>query len=283
MLSMRLLSGIVFFILFFVGLFAPHMQFLLVVLLAFGALMGVHEFIYFSREKPPRWLVRLTLVAALAMLVNAYWFHYEYTFIVISLAAVLALGIITFTDDPNPTDHASRAIMSLIYVAMPLSLIMAIWHTLSGKPDFDSPQHYIIFLVLVTWSSDIGAYFVGRAFGKHKLAPKISPGKTIEGLAGGVAMTLLVAVCMKLFWNNIDRIFPGPKGWFEVLGLAIAFSLIGPWGDLAESRMKRSTGVKDSGQTFTGHGGMLDIIDSLLFTTIVFYAYLKFFRDFSLF
>ncbi|MCE5228031.1 phosphatidate cytidylyltransferase [bacterium] len=278
MLSMRLLSGVVFFILFFVALFAPHMQFLMILLLAFGALMGVHEFIYLGREKPPKWLIWLTLASAVAMLVTAYFLHYEYMFIVIGMAAVLGLGIITFTQDANPGDLVSRSLASLIYVALPLSLLMAIWQTFRVR-GADSSEHYIIFLVLVTWSSDTGAYFIGRMFGRHKMCPGISPGKTWEGMAGGVAMTIGVAVLMKLFWNNIDRIF----SWPAVIALSLIFSLVAPWGDLAESRLKRGIGVKDSGQTFTGHGGMLDIIDSLLFTTIVFYAYLKLFRDFSLF
>jgi phosphatidate cytidylyltransferase len=76
---------------------------------------------------------------------------------------------------------------------------------------------------------------------------------------------------LKLCWDNFGRIFPS---WGEVLLLALVFSVLGPLGDLCESRFKRLSGVKDSGKTFTGHGGMLDIIDSLLFTTIFYYGYL---------
>ncbi len=273
MLSMRIISSAIFFVLFFVALFVPQMELLMLLLLALGAVAGIHEFMGFGRQRPERPLLALAMASGLALLVNAYWFHYQYAFLIIGVMSVLALAWATLPDRPLAAERVGLAVTSVIYVALPLSLIMAIWRR-GVIGEVDSPQHYIIFLVLVTWASDIGAFFVGRAFGRHKLAPTISPGKTVEGLLGGVASTLLVAIAMKLLWDNIDRIF----SWGEVLGLALVFSLAGPWGDLAESRLKRSAGIKDSGQTFTGHGGMLDIIDSLLFTTIIYYAYLRFFH-----
>ena len=280
MLSMRIVSGLVFFTLIFVGIFVPHMEFLLLLLLLFGTLMGIHEFLHFGIEKPVTFLLWLTLGAGALMLINA-WdtrYGYEYSFVIISLTTVIAMAYMTWTTYPNVMEQIASVAAALIYVALPLSLILAIWRQ-AVSAGTDSPQHYIIFLVLVTWASDIGAFFTGRFFGKHKLAPRISPGKTVEGFLGGIVFTLIVAAVMKLTWNNIGRIF----GWGEVLTLAFLFSIIAPWGDLAESRIKRSRGIKDSGRTFTGHGGMLDIIDSLLFTTIFYYAYLKFFRDFELF
>lgn len=272
MLSTRVISGVVFFILFFVALFARNMQWLMIVLMSFGTLMGVHEFLFMGRGRPPKWLVSFTFVSALAMLVNAYYFEYDYTLLILGLTIVIELGIVTFTTDPEPCDVVSRSITSLIYVALPLSLLLVMWHTLKQIPGShpESAEHYIIFLVALTWSSDSGAYFLGRMIGKHKMCPTISPGKTWEGMAGGVIMTFGVAALMKILWNNIDQIF----NWSQVLFLSAAIAVIAPIGDLAESRIKRSVGVKDSGRTFTGHGGMLDIIDSLLFTTIFFYIYL---------
>lgn len=271
-MTMRVTSGLIFTILFLVALFAPHMQWLMIVLMAFGTLMGMHEFMFMGSERPSAWLLALTFACGLAMLVNAYYWNFEYTILILGLAVVLELGIVTFTTDPSPGDVVSRSITSLIYVALPLSLLLAMWHALRVSPHPDSNEHYMIFLVAITWSSDSGALFMGRAIGRHKMCPSISPGKTWEGLAGGFLMCLTVAVLMKLFWNNIDRIFPS---WTELIGLTLAIAAIAPIGDLAESRLKRSMGVKDSGRTFTGHGGMLDIIDSLLFTTVFFYIYMK--------
>jgi len=112
----------------------------------------------------------------------------------------------------------------------------------------------LLWIFLVTWSTDIGAYFVGRAIGRRKLAPSISPGKTVEGLVGGMAAATLVGV-----------------GWVAATGLghllfvlAPLFALTAQGGDLFESWMKRRAGVKDSGTWLPGHGGVLDRLDGLV-------------------
>lgn len=115
--------------------------------------------------------------------------------------------------------------------------------------------HWVLFLFLVVAAADVGAYFAGRRFGRVKLAPKVSPGKTWEGLIGGLAMVALVGA--------------GGAWWFGVpasalIALALAVAGISVVGDLGISMLKRSAGLKDSGQLFPGHGGVLDRIDSLL-------------------
>jgi len=117
----------------------------------------------------------------------------------------------------------------------------------------------VMFGMLIVWITDSGAYIVGRAIGKHKLAPKISPNKTWEGSIGGsVVAVLVVPTLFSLF------------GWlpnynlFELLGIAILLSIAGQFGDLIESGFKRHYGVKDSGNILPGHGGILDRFDSML-------------------
>jgi phosphatidate cytidylyltransferase len=112
----------------------------------------------------------------------------------------------------------------------------------------------LIWMFLVTWATDIGAYFVGRAFGRRKLAPSISPGKTVEGLCGGVAAATLIGGAWVLG--------TGLSQW--LLPLASLFSLAAQGGDLFESWMKRRAGVKDSGAWLPGHGGALDRLDGLV-------------------
>ena len=112
----------------------------------------------------------------------------------------------------------------------------------------------LIWVFLVTWSTDIGAYFFGRAFGRAKLAPSISPGKTVAGLYGGVAAATLVAGAWALA-ANLER---------ALLILAPLFALAAQGGDLFESWMKRRAGVKDSGTWLPGHGGILDRLDGLV-------------------
>ena len=113
---------------------------------------------------------------------------------------------------------------------------------------------YLLILLLITVSADVGAYFAGRAFGRRKLAPLVSPGKTWEGVWGGVALVALVALVE-------SRWLPGPPGPFILISICVA--LLSVVGDLSESLFKRQAGLKDSGTLFPGHGGVLDRVDSL--------------------
>ena len=112
----------------------------------------------------------------------------------------------------------------------------------------------LIWIFLVTWATDIGAYFAGRAFGRRKLAPSISPGKTVEGLLGGVVAAAVIAGAWAV-WTDLGR---------PLLVLAPLFALAAQAGDLFESKMKRRAGVKDSGAWLPGHGGILDRLDGLV-------------------
>ncbi len=128
---------------------------------------------------------------------------------------------------------------------------------------------WVFILLAMTWMNDTFAYFFGHKFGKRKLAPMISPGKTVEGFLGG----FLGSACgFFLFWF----IFRRPVAIFHVVPLTLLVGIVGPVGDLCESLIKRSFQVKDSGNFIPGHGGMLDRIDALLFTAPVVYGYLHF-------
>jgi phosphatidate cytidylyltransferase len=118
----------------------------------------------------------------------------------------------------------------------------------------------LLFAFVLVWAADIGAYFTGQAFGKHKLAPQVSPGKTWEGLLGGLAWSLAVAGVAGVWLFELQ----GAAAWAPFLLLGAAVVLLSIVGDLGESLIKRQAGVKDSGTLLPGHGGMLDRIDSLL-------------------
>jgi CDP-diglyceride synthetase len=122
-------------------------------------------------------------------------------------------------------------------------------------------------LLASTFLADSGAYFVGRSLGKHKLAPRLSPGKTVEGLVGGILGGAVGSVVFWLIFHPVHPLWPMP-----FLGAVLAVT--GMLGDLSESMLKRAFGAKDASQLIPGHGGLLDRVDALLFNAPVLYAYL---------
>jgi phosphatidate cytidylyltransferase len=152
----------------------------------------------------------------------------------------------------------------VLYVGATLSTIVST-RLLSGG------ERFVIFLALVTWSGDTGAYYIGTLFGKHLLAPSISPKKTVEGALGGLALAESAAL--------VGQMWLVPEfSLIDTLALGFLLTVAGLLGDLWESAIKRRAGVKDSGSILPGHGGMLDRLDSLLFTAPAFYYYVTYFR-----
>lgn len=153
------------------------------------------------------------------------------------------------------------AVMAPLYCALPLALLIMV-------DRFPRGNLWIFFLLAVIFLGDTGAYYSGRLLGKHKLYPAVSPGKTWEGAIGALFTSLVAALVFFLF---IDLYPWGPA----VVGLTAALSIAGQIGDLAESVIKRTHGVKDSGGILPGHGGILDRIDGLLFSIPILYIYLS--------
>ncbi|HBU68930.1 MAG TPA: hypothetical protein DEE98_00935 [Elusimicrobia bacterium] len=132
---------------------------------------------------------------------------------------------------------------------------------------------FSLFLVLLIWTLDTGAYFVGRKFGRNRLSESISPKKTVEGAIGGVITAVVVGLICRLIF--LKHIFSIP----ETIIISVAISIVSQFSDLAESLIKRDAGLKDSSDLLPGHGGMLDRFDSFLFTAPLFYYYLVVFKN----
>jgi len=135
---------------------------------------------------------------------------------------------------------------------------------------FYQGREWVLFALIVTFASDSMAYFIGRAWGKHKMAPGISPKKTWEGAIGGLAGAVIAGVLLAMLLDL-------PLGYIGAILLALAASVFGQVGDLFESLYKRYTGIKDSGTWLPGHGGFLDRMDSVLFAGAVVYFYVIYF------
>jgi phosphatidate cytidylyltransferase len=129
----------------------------------------------------------------------------------------------------------------------------------------EANRHWLMFALLVNWVGDAGAYYVGKAFGRHKMAPRVSPQKSWEGAVASVATSVLIAGGYLMY-------FVAGIGAPRAIAFAAAANVAGQLGDLAESAMKRGAGVKDSGAILPGHGGFLDRVDSTLFSLPVVYA-----------
>ena len=132
-------------------------------------------------------------------------------------------------------------------------------------------HYYLLYFIVVTKFSDCGAYVVGSLIGKHKMIPRISPGKTWEGFAGAILGSALTSLVFVHFFR--DKMFGMNYVHAIILGVVLGFAAV--VGDLIESLFKREAGVKDSGRFFPGIGGILDLLDSLLFNAPIMYLYLR--------
>ena len=185
------------------------------------------------------------------------------------LGGAFALGLTALSVSTSSTYRWKDPLLALfgvLYVGIPLSTVVSVRNLPSGA-------FLVLFLAVVTWASDSAAYYAGTLWGKHPLMPSISPKKSYEGLLGGLIGAIAAALLAQLW-------FASTLSWTDAVALGILLTLTGLVGDLFESAIKRRAGVKDSGGILPGHGGMLDRIDSLLFTAPTFYYYVVYVRGF---
>ncbi|HEX5432979.1 MAG TPA: phosphatidate cytidylyltransferase, partial [Candidatus Angelobacter sp.] len=208
-------------------------------------------------------------------------------FVLIALSPI-AFGIPLVLRKDMKLGIASTAtsLMGAFYVGVSLSCL--VWLRT------EATNFLIIFILFSVWSGDIAAYYVGRSMGRHKLAPVVSPNKSWEGALASIAASVVVAIFVfhyawqisGLFsrpWLNAHWVFPPSANlpflivpWAQVIILGAATNIAAQFGDLFESALKRSAGIKDSGTLLPGHGGILDRIDALLFAIPVVWYYAVF-------
>ena len=192
---------------------------------------------------------------------------------VIFFGAVLFF-LMRFNDISNAMVKIASEFFGLLYIAIPLSLMLSILYLDSFREGLPQDGRYwILYLILVTKINDVGAYFIGRAFGRRKLAPLLSPKKTIEGAIAGLACSIVISFLMYV-GSSIGIFANFSLGLGESLYLGLFIGVLGQIGDLSESLFKRDALVKDSNK-LPGLGGILDMIDSLLFTAPFLYFFLK--------
>ena len=170
-----------------------------------------------------------------------------------------------YTKAPNPINNWAYTMLSQMYIALPLSMlnVLAFRGTADGVV-YSSLLPLSVFIFL--WTNDTGAYLSGSLFGKHKLFPRVSPGKSWEGSIGGGILVIVVAALIDMYENS-DMHAGNAEVSLNIvqwIGMGVVVVFFGTWGDLVESLFKRTIGIKDSGNILPGHGGMLDRFDSSL-------------------
>jgi phosphatidate cytidylyltransferase len=198
--------------------------------------------------------------------------HCTYQFVLpFLLTAVIVLSLIMLVFVPNREgifNGWAWTLGGIIYVGWLLGIMVALRLEAGTYAFPEAGRNFIYLALLATFGSDTAAYFIGRAIGKHKLAPRISPGKTWEGAIAGVIGGVIISLLFTL-----DTPLQLPLNYGQAVLLGVLISVFGQLGDLAESLLKRSTGVKDSGGLMPGHGGLLDRMDSVVFAGTVVYIY----------
>jgi phosphatidate cytidylyltransferase len=247
------------------------------------AIIGVHEFYRGARRQGSEPLVWLGSAACFLIVMCACYPLDSGRLRVFSL--VLALFLITgllvelFRPQRAPIRNVGTTVLGVVYVGWLLSFFVSLRYLTGQGTPFEPPIAHIglpwldigsygawlvLFLLLITWACDSGAYFTGRFLGKHKLAPSLSPGKTIEGLFGGLTGATVISL---LTGGWVGFSIP------ERVVIGLILGLLSVIGDLAESAMKREVGIKDFGAIMPGHGGVLDRLDSLLFAAPALYFF----------
>lgn len=184
----------------------------------------------------------------------------------------IPLLIALFSKKHNYVEVVGSSWLSMIFVALPCGIMTMFYNeTLMGT---DQGWVLLIFAFLLIWVNDIFAYLTGVSIGRHKLCPRISPKKTIEGSIGGAVFTMLFAYVLNRFVLNVF-FFDNYMSDIEVLFLALGVVVFGTLGDLTESMMKRHAGVKDSGNIIPGHGGILDRFDATFMAMPFVFLYLN--------
>ncbi len=257
-------------------------------LMSLLGLSGVWEYFQMTRKSgmpsQPKWglLVSASYLVVLGLMLGndghgalGSLFRVDVAFVIVLVMGGFLCQFRRPVDGLKTITEVAVTTLGFVYVAVLFSFLLRLLFVpqvfVVGDSDPASGAWLVIWLVAVTKFADMGAYITGSLIGKHKMIPHISPGKTWQGFGGGLAFSLLAGCGLFAMMPEKLVIFEQLGGWGWVIALSLLLSLLAIAGDLAESVLKRSMGVKDSGKTLPGIGGALDLIDSLCFTAPVLY------------
>lgn len=244
----------------------PPLQYLLVGTIALAQAAALCEYYTLSEAKGFQPLKKLPIIASVIYILLHYTFGTE-TLVVPFLLVFTAIAFITlFSKHEQSIPNMAITLFGLLYITIPLSFLLDI--------NFLGSSVWLVYLLITTKIADTAAYCAGKLWGSHLLAPTLSPKKTIEGAIAGLLGSIGSSVCFFAFFYATGSFETLHLTWAEALILGCSIGIISQVGDLAESLIKRDAQVKDS-SSLPGFGGMLDVVDSLIFTTPLLYFWLK--------
>ncbi len=225
-----------------------------------------------DNKQVPVFITIISYVVCMALIISSCLASWEIEFLILTLnfMALSVFVLLKFANNRDVFNIITKQVLGIIYIPVPLSLLVFI-------REQDHGIFWILWLLIVVFSNDTGAFYGGKFFGRHALAPNISPNKTIEGTISGIlTSTVFGFIFSVIFFNDFSLSF-------LMIPASFIIAIAGQGGDLFESALKRASGIKDSGSILPGHGGILDRIDGLLFAIPVLYIYLLFIHSLSIF
>jgi phosphatidate cytidylyltransferase len=244
----------------------------LAVTLLMLAILAVREFYNLAQFSGYGPLEQVGVFGVVAFVALGYLGMQEAAGIIVTCIVVLSLTWQTLVfGGQNAIANSAITLLGSIYVGLPMAAALMLRYTGGKEAGFG----YLLVAILTVWATDTGAYYGGKALGKRKLAPRVSPNKTCEGAIMGLVCGVVTGVFVR--WLGAALLWWPHLSLGHSLALAVIASLSGQMGDLAESAFKRSAEVKDSGMFMPGHGGVLDRLDSLLLAIPLVYYYVRLF------
>lgn len=260
----RIITAAIFLPILIASILVSWLAPLFIALAVTAMLLGLYEFWMLARRREVKPDVVVGFAAAAAILTVFYFNEPPLLLLILPAFTIIALAAEMLRGAPfeKMMAQAGATVLGVMYV------VLLGGHLIAVRTGFrqELSADLLAFFFLIIMCSDTGAYYTGRAFGRHKLAPGVSPGKTWEGAIGGMAASILIAAVAH-YWFFPE--LPLKVG----LPLAALMNVLGVVGDLTESALKRGAGAKDAAQILPGHGGFLDRLDSLLFNAPVIYYF----------
>lgn len=274
-----LISAILIVIVAFLIAFStsPFVSLLLMLSVAGLAGVGTWEYAQLAINKgiqsTVRWMVAAAIAEVIALYASLVFVDFPQLPILVLAVALVMFFLLHFRETTNALLTIAMEFFGVVYVAAPLSLMLGVLYPISHQGVSQEGRWWLVYLILVTKITDVGAYFVGRLWGKTKLSPTLSPKKTVEGAIAGFCSAVIASF---LIHYAGQQFFDGhfSLSFTESIWLGMLIGIFGQIGDLAESLLKRDADVKDS-NTLPGLGGVLDMVDSLLFTTPIVYFFIR--------